>query len=211
MNDTMRAIVAASLRPVRPLPSPSRRALSIVPLALLLLVTAPLAFNFRDLAALGWSWSWAASLTQTLIGVAVIAASLREAVPGRAWSTAALSLFTALIGLLFVVVTSGAWQASPVVLERGWWQIGVMCLAGSATSALPAVVLSAILIVRAFPLRPALAGAMGGLGAGLLADAGWRLFCHFSEPAHVLVAHFGGVALAALAGAALTPWLRRRT
>ena len=42
---------------------------------------------------------------------------------------------------------------------------------------------------RAFPLRPRIAGALYGLGAGLMADAGWRLFCHFSNPAHVFGAH----------------------
>ena len=30
-----------------------------------------------------------------------------------------------------------------------------------------------------FPLRPRLAGALYGVGAGLMSDAGWRLFCHF--------------------------------
>ena len=46
--------------------------------------------------------------------------------------------------------------------------------------------------------RPA--GCYLGVGAGVMADAGWRMFCHFSEPAHVLSAHLGGVAVAAIAG-----------
>ena len=59
------------------------------------------------------------------------------------------------------------------------------------------------LAARAYPTRPALAGALLGLGAGLMADAGWRLFCHFSEPAHVLSAHLGAVVIATLLGSAL--------
>jgi hypothetical protein len=39
-----------------------------------------------------------------------------------------------------------------------------------------------------------------------MSDAGWRLFCHFSEPAHVLAGHLGGIALATIIGA----WLARR-
>lgn len=48
-----------------------------------------------------------------------------------------------------------------------------------------------VLAARAYPTRPVVAGALLGLGAGLMANAGWRLFCHFSEPAHVLSAHVG--------------------
>jgi hypothetical protein len=70
-------------------------------------------------------------------------------------------------------------------------------------SALPAVALASILAARAYPLRPAVAGALLGLGAGLMADAGWRLFCHFSEPAHVLSAHLGGVLLSMCLGAVM--------
>jgi hypothetical protein len=47
------------------------------------------------------------------------------------------------------------------------------------------------------------AGALYGLGAGIMADAGVRLFCRVSEPSHVLIAHGGAilslVALGALA------------
>jgi hypothetical protein len=45
------------------------------------------------------------------------------------------------------------------------------------------------------------AGAVYGLGAGLMADAGVRLFCWVSAPAHVLVAHGGAILFLALAGA----------
>jgi hypothetical protein len=44
-----------------------------------------------------------------------------------------------------------------------------------------------------------------------MADAGWRLFCHFSEPSHVLSAHLGGVVIAALAGAVLAIRLKPDT
>jgi hypothetical protein len=96
-----------------------------------------------------------------------------------------------------------------MALDRGWWGVGLLCLSGSAATALPIVALANVLAARAYPTRPLLIGVLSGLGAGLMADAGWRIFCHFSEPAHVLAAHLGGVVVSALAGAALAVTLRR--
>jgi hypothetical protein len=36
-----------------------------------------------------------------------------------------------------------------------------------------------------------------------MADAGWRLFCHFSDPAHVIGAHVLAVGATCLIGVAL--------
>lgn len=88
----------------------------------------------------------------------------------------------------------------PVMLARGFWVVGGMCFAGSAATALPVVAIASILAARAYPTRPALAGALLGLGAGLMADAGWRIFCHFSQPAHVLSAHLAAVVVSTAIG-----------
>jgi hypothetical protein len=210
MNEALRTAIAADLAPVRPLAPPHSRVLPVVPLALLLLVAAPVVFDLRELSLLGWMWSWGASTLQMMVGLAIIALALRESVPGRSLPARLLVGTVAGVALLLIAVTAAAWSLNPVSLARYWWQIGAMCAVGSATSALPAVVLSAVLIVRAYPVRPALAGGIAGLGGGLLADAGWRLFCHFSEPAHVIAAHLGGVVVAAIAGAVLTSWLAAR-
>lgn len=210
----LRRAIAADLVPVRPLPPPWRRALVIVPFAAVLLVAAPLIFQFRDLAALGWLLSWGASLLQTVAGVALVAAALRESIPGRNWSAGALALIAAAAVALVTAVTVASWHASPVSLRRGWLTVGVICFAASLLSALPATIAAALLALRAMPTRPAVTGLLAGLGGGLMADAGWRLFCHFSEPPHVLASHLGGVVCAALAGAALTPVManfRRRS
>jgi hypothetical protein len=209
MTETLRSKIAADISPVRPLASPLQRTLAIVPFALVLLAAAPLVFSFRDLTPLGWAWSWGASLAQTVVGLAVIALALRNAVPGREWSAAAIATLIAAIMALFVAITFATWTASPVDLRRSWWVIGAICALSSATSALPLVVLAAVLVVRAFPLRPFMTGAIAGFGAGLIADAGWRLFCHYSEPAHVFAAHFGGVLLASAIGAMLARGLWR--
>ena len=206
----LRARVAATYAPVRPLPPPSMRVLWILPFAILSLVAAQAAFQLRvDAPRLGWSGTWGASMLQVLVGLVVVGAALREAVPGRVWSTAAVALWILLPVALMLGVTYASWDLSPVRIRAGWLVVSGMCLFGSAASSLPVVSLAAILAARAYPTRPRLAGALLGLGGGLMADAGWRLFCHFSEPSHVLAAHFGGVMVATAAGSLLAERLSR--
>ena len=206
----LRRAIAADLAPVRPLAPPWQRALALAPVALVLLVAAPLVFQFRDLDALGLLLAWGASAAQAAVGLALVGAALREAVPGRSWSAGALTGMTAGAVALVAAVTVASWQASPVTLGRGWLTIGVICFAASALTALPATILTSMLALRAYPTRPVVAGWLAGLGGGLMADAGWRLFCHFSDPPHVLATHLGGVICAALVGAGLTTFLAGR-
>jgi hypothetical protein len=203
----LRAAIAADLRPVQRLAAPWRRALMLLPLAAGLLLAAPLVFQFRDLDALGWTLSWGASSLQALAGLALVAAALQESVPGRAWSARALAGIGGGALLLITAVTVASWYASPISLGRGFWPVSAICFVASTVTALPATVLAAILALQALPTRPAVTGVLAGLGGGLMADAGWRLFCHFSQPAHVLASHLGGVLVAAVIGAAITPWL----
>ncbi len=57
-------------------------------------------------------------------------------------------------------------------------------------------------------LQAIVAGALAGLGAGLVSDASWRLYCHVSDPGHVLVAHAGAIVALTAIGAA-GGWKRR--
>jgi hypothetical protein len=203
----LRARLAADYAPVRPLARPWVRALWCAPFALLAAVAAPLSFNVRsDAAQLGWL-AWGASAAQLALGFAVIAAALRESVPGRSWNGAAIALWIGAPLAMSVAITLASWQLSPVTLGAQSLVVGAMCLVASAATALPVVALASVLASRAYPTRPEMAGALLGLGAGLMADAGWRMFCHFSEPAHVLPAHLGGVMVAMLAGVILSIWL----
>jgi hypothetical protein len=207
----LRARLAADYAAVRPLPHPFSRALVIAPFAVVALVAAPWWFEPRvDALRLGWAQTWGWSLLQSMAGLALVAAALREAVPGRAWARVPLVLWLAVPVALVGLVTFTTYGASPIALRNAWMIVSAMCLAGSLATALPGAVLAAVLAERAFPTRPALTGLLGGLGAGLMADAGWRLFCHFSEPAHVLSAHLGGVLAAGLCGALLLQRLHTR-
>jgi hypothetical protein len=198
----LRARIAADYYAVRPLRSPWERALWILPLAILALFAASIAFNVRqDARNLGWLGVWGLSIAQSLTGFIVVGAALRESIPGRDWSHGAIALWLTTPIVIVVAVTLTSWEASPVFLHAGWWLVGGMCFAGSAATALPVVALASVLAARAYPTRPAVAGALLGLGAGLMADAGWRIFCHFSEPAHVLSAHLAAVVMSTLIGA----------
>jgi hypothetical protein len=202
LPDTLRLAIARDLRPVQPLARPAVRAAWLAPWGLLLLVLAAWVFGLRgDSAALGPGLTWIASTIQMLLGLAVVWAALREAVPGTTLSRrfAGVVFGTALVFLLGL--TWLTWLASPTTIRPGMaaaiWRI---CVAGPLLTALPAFGVAGWLAARAFPLRPRLVGALYGLGAGLMADAGWRLFCHFSDPTHVLGAHGLAIALASAAG-----------
>lgn len=205
----LRARIEADYTAVRPLPAPFLRAAWLLPFAVLALVAAPAFFSVRaDAVRLGWTMTWGLSGLQIVLGFIVLAAALRESIPGRAWSVPAVIAWVTTSAVLLIAATLATWEVSPIPLRREWWAVGLVCVSGSAATALPIVALANVLAARAYPTRPAIMGLLLGVGAGLMADAGWRLFCHFSEPAHVLSAHFGGVVVAALAGSALALTLR---
>lgn len=212
MTPDLRARLAADYQPVRALGSPWTRALWVLPLGILALVAAPIAFDVRpDASRLGWFGVWGFSLIQSALGFIVIAAALRESIPGRGWSRNAIVLWLLMPILIVIGVTMYSWQFSPVLLGRGFWAVSGICFAGSAATALPVVAMTSILAARAYPTRPALAGAMLGLGAGLMADAGWRIFCHFSQPTHVLSAHLAAVLMSTVIGTLLSVRITSRT
>jgi hypothetical protein len=207
----VRAQIERELRPVEPLAAPALRALSLLPFALLLLVASVAAFGLRrDARALGLALTWGASIGQMVLGLVLVAAALREAVPGTTLSRRALAtaFVTSLVGVL--TVTWLTWSASPTrVAPRSVLYVWEVCFGSTIISALPALFLSGWLVARAFPLRPRFAGALYGLGAGLMADAGWRLFCHFSDPSHVLAAHTAAVVVTCGLGVLIASVLAR--
>lgn len=202
LPEDLHARLMAEYRPLRALPSPWARALWVLPFALIALIAAPAAFNVRpDAPNLGWLGVWGLSIAQSLMGLLVVGAALRESIPGRDWSRTEIALWLAIPVAAVIGVTLLSWEASPVLLRAQWWLVGGLCFAGSAVTALPVVVLAGILASRAYPTRPLITGSLFGLGAGLMADAGWRIFCHFSEPSHVLSAHLAAVIMSTIIGA----------
>src|SRR3954454_6663393 len=81
----LREAVSRDMRAVRPLPAPGIRALWLGPWAFALLIASEAAFGLRrDAPALGLALTWGASGLEMGLGLLLIAAALREAVPGTA-------------------------------------------------------------------------------------------------------------------------------
>ena len=204
----LRALVARELHAVQPLPPPVRRALGLVPVAIAILFAAVVILGLRrDASRMGLVLTWGASTFQILLGLALVVAALREAVPGTTLPRRVVGMAFGTVLVAVLTITLMTWMTSPTRIASGFvvWVWGV-CLTGTIVSALPALAIAGWLAARAFPLRPRLVGALYGVGAGLMADAGWRLFCHFSHPWHVLGAHTLGIAITGVLGALLASW-----
>jgi hypothetical protein len=201
--------IRADVGPVRPLAPPWRRALWLAPLGAGLVLAVPVVWGRRaDMGLLGGGVGWLLSGLQALAGLWVLGAALREAVPGRSLSRRALAATACgalglLLGVTVVTALASPHPVPPGVFLRFAWE----CYGIAALSGLPLLAAAGWLVSRALPTRPALTGALYGLGAGLVSDAGMRLFCWVSDPLHVLVSHGGAVltfmALGAAAAAAL--------
>ena len=193
--------IAGSLTPVRPLAAPSRRVWTLVPVGVVLAVTAPLVHGLRgDLGTYTPLLAWGITALQTLLGLWVLALGFREAVPGRNVSWRVLAIASALAASVVVGVTLLTNAASatvvPVGRELEYWS---ECVVWPMAIGAPFVILATLMAAKAFPTRPAIAGALCGTAAGILSDAGWRLSCWISEPAHVVGSH--GLAILGLAAA----------
>jgi len=202
--DDLRARITADLRPVRPLLTPWQRALLIAPAAALAWAAAPGVLGLRgDLDTVGPWLAWGGSILQLGVALALIAAALREAVPAGAWprsTTRALLAAGVLCTVAFALATSAASPPEPGAHQdtlRAWWG----CWEGAVLAGAPLVLLLIVLIARGLPMRPGLAGGLAGLGAGAAVDGGWRLYCNYSSPIHVVSSHGGAVLALAVAGA----------
>ena len=207
----LRAAVMQDLHPVRPLWAPWRRALLLTPLAVAAVIFLPQMLGVRhDARVIGPVLSWGVSVAQALFGMLLVTMAMREAVPGRAFRARTIVwMLLASFGIV-ITVTFATFGVSPTFARAAlvvffFWA----CLKYAALVGLPMVVLSAVLVARARPLRPGYAGALYGAGAGLISDGGWRIFCHLSDPNHVLAAHGLAVVALTFAGAGLAWGIER--
>ncbi|HUQ10981.1 MAG TPA: NrsF family protein [Steroidobacteraceae bacterium] len=209
----LRDAISRDLEPVRPLASPALRALALLPVGVLLLVAFPAFWSWQHHVARLPSPAWVLSAVETLLSLLVLGACFREAVPGRSLSTRAIACVLGVSGLVFVWVNlttrSPAGVSEALLLQ--WFG---ECITTALTYSIPALIAPAWLVSRALPGRPALTGALCGLGTGLMADAGMRIICRDGDYVHVLVAHGGAililVALGALSACAIEVIKARR-
>lgn len=204
--------VRANLEPLKPLASPSRRIVALVPLAMILFFGPPMYYHWREnLTQLpGWV-SWGMSALESLGGIALMGFALRQAVPGMTvrprWMLLALGVGV----LLFTCVSLTTANVLPTTLDNpdSWTRLAWECVVDELLFAIPSLAISAWLVARALPMRPSLTGAAYGLAVGLMTDAGVRLFCWIDQPLHVFVGH-GGAILTGTIGGAVTATLIER-
>lgn len=200
--ETLREKVVGDLRPVKPVAPPPVRLVLIILWACALLVAVPalmgLRFNAPDL---GFWLLWGATGVEAIAGGLLVLLALREAIPGlgASRSTLVVALLAALVLELGIALFTYARCPCPASNIGN----GVACFSNEMLLGLPALGLTFLLVVRAYPLSPSKAGLFGGVGAGLIADAVLHTVCPFSDLRHVLGAHFGGVVLTGVVGLVL--------
>jgi hypothetical protein len=172
------------------------RTLQAVAVAALCLaaITAVFKLSLRpDMAQLPMWLGWGCTVLQLAVGVVLVGMALREAVPGEGVPTGAVALGVGTGVLMQVLVGIATWMHSPgIPLPQGQdVKIGVTCATHDAALALPALVVTLWLVFRALPLRPSVAGLLGGTGAAVTADAINHVLCPMSDLRHVLVWHTG--------------------
>jgi hypothetical protein len=196
----LHAAIRADLKPVRPLAPPALRALALLPLGLVLLLAVPQFWSWQHHAALAPSPAWALSALETLMSLVVLAAGFREAVPGRQLASRAIAalLMASVTCFLLINLTTYRYAGVSDALLLKWFG---ECITTALSYSIPALIVPAWLVHRALPGRPALTGALCGLGVGLMADAGMRIICWDGDYLHVLVAHGGAILILVALGA----------
>ncbi|MCX7894803.1 MAG: NrsF family protein [Thermoanaerobaculum sp.] len=205
----LRLQVAQDLRPVRPVAAPSVRLVLVILWVCALLIAGPALLGLRfNAPRLGFWLLWGATLAEALAGLVLIFLALREGIPGLGAprSTLALALGGAVVVELGVALLTHARCPCPPMAGMA----GLACFAREAVLGLPALLLTLWLVVRAYPLSPSRAGLLGGVGAGVLADAVQHLVCPVSDPRHVLIWHLGAVGVLGILGFVAGLWWQAR-
>ena len=216
LPDSLRRVISDDLGPVKPLSPVWLRALYAVVVAAvgLTLIVAAFKLSLRpDMEHIPMWLSWGCTVVQLIIGVVLMSMALREAVPGHGVPTGAVVLAVSTGVLMQILVGIATWMHSPGVpyVEGHGLRVGLTCSTHDVALALPALVATLWLLFRALPLRPSVAGLLGGTGAAVTADAINHIICPMSNLRHVLVWHTGMIfGLMLIGWAAGMLWERKR-
>jgi hypothetical protein len=210
----MRAI-AQDLRPVRPSPEPLHLALRMVPVTLLVSSLILLAIGPRhDLSVLGPLLAWGASAAQFALAIALIWIAARESTPAGRLPRSVVYLAAVAASLVVVFVSLLTFSTSPSsepilrvpakvneLLRDSPWIMGSGCGIGGTLAGGILVLFFSLVFRNSVAIRPTLAGALYGVGAGLAINAGWRVACPVSTLWHALGAHGAAIIATVILGA----------
>jgi hypothetical protein len=219
----MRAI-AQDLKPVKPSPQPFHLALRMVPLALLVSSVILLAIGPRqDSGILGPLLTWGPSAAQFVLAIALVWIAAHESIPAGRLPRHLVYSAAVAATLAVVLVTLLTFSASPVnepllrvppwsneTVRVSPWITGLVCGIGSTIAGGILVLFFSWLFRNSLATRPTVAGALYGAGAGLAINAGWRIACPFSTPAHALGAHGLAIIATVILGALIGRFLGNR-
>lgn len=210
MPESLRTAISHDLQPVRPLPPVWMRTLTAVAVAAAGLAAVVFLFKMSlrpDMDRLPMWLGWGCTAVQLAVGVVLIGMALREAVPGSGVPAGAVKLAVGTGVVMQILVGIATWMHTPgmpFVQGRGV-AVGVGCAMHDMALGLPAFAVTLWLVFRALPLRPSVAGLLGGTGAAITADAVNHVVCPMSDLRHVLVWHTG-----VIFGLMLIGWLTGR-
>ncbi len=207
MDDSRHALPPAlaakifrDLRPVRPVLRSDVRAMAIGAVALLaavlLLAVSDVRSDFATLPSIAFFGMLTARIAA---GLLLVSCALKESVPSAASSAPARALAIGSgLAVLFILpgifaqILGGSSAGNPL---GGW-----ACFGFVLAVAIPSFIGLVVLMTRAYPLRPLLAGLLAGLGSGALAEAAQFVGCSDTHPLHGWVVHGGAALTVALCG-----------
>jgi hypothetical protein len=96
------------------------------------------------------------------------------------------------------------------MLRDSPWIMGFGCGIGSTVAGGILVLFFSWVFRNSLAIRPTMAGALYGAGAGLAINAGWRIACPFSTPWHALGAHGAAIIATVILGALIGRYLGNR-
>lgn len=217
--EALMRVIAQDLKPVKPSPRPLRLALETAPLALLVSSLILLAVGIRgDSGILGPLLTWGASAAQFTLAIVLVWIAAHESTPaGRLPKGAVYSAAGAAL-LVVVAITVSTFWVSPVgstlrvagALPVPPWVMDVACGIGSTMAGGLLVLLFRWMFRNSLAIRPTIAGALYGAGAGIAINAGWRIACPFPTLRHTLGAHGAAIVATVLLGALIGRFLGTR-
>ena len=218
--EALMRVIAQDLRPVKPAPRPLSLALKTAPVALLVSSLILLALGIRgDSSVLGPLLTWGASAAQFILAITLVWMAAHESTPsgrlpkGTVYSGAVAAL------LVVVAITVSTFSVSPVgstlrvagvVRVVPPWIMDLACGVGSTVAGGMLVLLFSWVFRNSLAIRPTVAGALYGAGAGLAINAGWRIACPYPTLRHALGAHGTAIVATVLLGALIGRFLGAR-
>lgn len=204
--------IETDLQPVQPLAQSWRRALSLLPVWVSLVVVSVGIFGIRaDYQALGPQTAWILALTQVAAAYVLVAMGLQVTIPASSVAVGTLRLLVLLALLTHLAIAAFTFHRSPLpVSPDRTWELWLICFSMTFLMSLLPLAIAGTAASKGLPLSPALTGTLFGIGAGLAGEAAWRMHCHFTAWGHILTAHTSAVLAAAIMGGILGFWWRRR-